>query len=86
MEDKRERTATTDNGRTVVRITWSSARVESLNTCWVDCSKAYDMTPHPWIKEMLKAIRAPKVVRRGLRKVMSLWKKSVWREASRAVR
>ena len=41
---------------------------------WVDYKKAYDMTPHPWIREILRAIRAPKVVRRALKKVVPAWK------------
>ena len=37
---------------------------------WIDYSKAYDMTPHPWVRAVLRAIKAPKVVQRGLRKLM----------------
>ena len=46
----------------------------NLSVAWIDYAKAYDMTPHRWIKDMLKAIRAPKVVNCGLRKIMPKWR------------
>ncbi len=39
---------------------------------WVDYKKAFDMVPHPWLKQMLKAIRAPREVRRVWRLVISI--------------
>ena len=31
------------------------------------------MTPYPWIGDLLKAIRAPRIVRRAMRKLVPLW-------------
>ena len=46
----------------------------NLSVGWVDYQKAYDRTPHPWVREVLKAVRAPKLVRRCLGKVIPLWR------------
>ena len=46
----------------------------NLSVGWVDYQKAYDRTPHPWIREVLKAVRAPKLVRRCLGKVIPHWR------------
>lgn len=34
---------------------------KNLSVAWIDYQKAYDRTPHPWIRDMLKAIKAPKL-------------------------
>ena len=41
----------------------------NLSVSWVDYQKVYNRTPHPWIREILKVIRAPKLVRR----CMGMW-------------
>ncbi len=46
---------------------------KNLSVGWIDYQKAFDMTPHLWIKDLLKAARAPKLVRRALRKLMPEW-------------
>ncbi len=45
----------------------------NLVACWVDFQKAYDRVPHLWVKVMLQAIRAPRVVQKGLASVMARW-------------
>ena len=44
-----------------------------LSVAWIDYRKAYDMVPHRWIRGALKAIRAPKQVRRLVRRLVPLW-------------
>ena len=44
-----------------------------LSVAWIDYRKAYDMVPHRWIKRALKAIRAPKQVRRMVRRLLPPW-------------
>ena len=48
-----------------------------LAVAWIDYQKAYDLIPHRWIKKMLKSIRAPKPVRRGVRALIPHWKTDV---------
>lgn len=44
-----------------------------LAVAWVDYAKAYDNVPHPWIKRMLKCLKAPRVVRKAIRRLMRKW-------------
>ncbi len=44
---------------------------------WVDYRKAFDLVPHEWIMAVMKAIRAPKEVRRTLKSLISLWRTEV---------
>ncbi len=41
---------------------------------WVDYQKAFDMVPHLWLKQMLKAIRAPKNVRKAVESLIPYWR------------
>ncbi len=45
-----------------------------LSIGWVDYQKAYDLVPHPWITRVLKAIRAPKEVRKAVERLMPRWR------------
>ncbi len=49
----------------------------SLSVAWIDYRKAFDMVPHAWIDAMLKAIRAPKEVRRTVRGLIPKWRSSI---------
>ncbi len=49
----------------------------SLSVAWVDYRKAFDLVPHKWIMAVMKAIRAPKEVRRTLKSLISLWRTEV---------
>ena len=44
-----------------------------LSVAWIDYRKAYDMVPHRWIRGALKALRAPKQIRRLVRRLVPLW-------------
>ena len=48
-------------------------RRRDLSVAWIDFSKAYDMTPHSWIRACLKTIKAPKLVRKTLAKLILKW-------------
>ena len=43
-----------------------------LAVAWVDFRKAYDQVPHQWINKCLKVLKAPKVVRRTVRRLRSV--------------
>ncbi len=45
-----------------------------LSVGWVDYQKAFDMVPHQWLKKMLKAIRAPKNVRKAVESLIPYWR------------
>ncbi len=49
----------------------------NLSVAWIDYQKAYDRTPHPWIRDMLKAIKAPKLVRRAIGKIIPKWRTNI---------
>ena len=42
-------------------------RKRNLSMARVDCKKAFDMVPHRWTRHLLKAIRAPKWIRRTVK-------------------
>lgn len=48
-----------------------------LSMAWIDYRKAFDMVPHKWINQMLKAIRAPKWVRRTIRNLIPKWETEI---------
>lgn len=45
-----------------------------LSVAWIDFRKAYDMTPHKWLYDMLKTIEAPQQVQKALQKLIPKWK------------
>ncbi len=51
------------------------ARLEkkTMSVAWIDFSKAYDRVPHGWQRKCLKAVRAPGIVRQGLKAIMPCW-------------
>ncbi len=49
-------------------------RRRDLSMGWVDYKKAFDMVPHPWLKQVLKAIRTPREVRKPIGRLIPLWK------------
>ena len=60
-------------------IDWADAQEvyatgRNLSVAWIDYQKAFDKVPHLWLKSMLRAIRAPVLVRRTMGKIMGLWK------------
>lgn len=59
-----------DNAVTEEARVWA----RNLSVAWIDFRKAYDMTPHRWIEDMLEAIEAPEIVQRALTKLIPLWK------------
>ena len=48
-----------------------------VSVAWIDFRKAFDFVPHRWVRRMLRIIRAPKVVRGVLDRLMPLWQMSV---------
>lgn len=42
---------------------------------WVDYQKAFYMIPHRWIEAVLKAIRAPKEVRKAVGQLIPAWRR-----------
>ena len=48
-----------------------------LSVCWVDYRKAFDLVPHVWIRKALRAIRAPRLVRRMVDILMPGWKTDI---------
>ena len=48
-----------------------------LAVAWIDYRKAYDMTPHRWIKSALKAIQAPVLIQRAIRRLIPRWKTDI---------
>ncbi len=61
--------------RAVVREAQNDRR--DLSVAWVDYRKAFDMVPHKWLRRVLKAVRAPKMIRRLLQKLVPLWRTDV---------
>ena len=49
----------------------------NLSVAWIDYKKAYDMVPHKWLHTALKSIRAPKQVRRTVRRLATNWETSI---------
>ena len=49
----------------------------NLSVAWIDYKKAYDMVPHKWLHTALKSIRAPKQVRRTVRRLATKWETSI---------
>jgi hypothetical protein len=49
----------------------------NLNVAWIDYRKAYDMVPHRWLRKVLRAIRAPKMVSRMVSELIPLWRTDV---------
>lgn len=49
----------------------------NLSMAWVDYRKAFDMVPHRWIRDMLKAVRAPKCVQRTIKSLIPKWKTGI---------
>ena len=58
--------------RAVAQEAYATGR--NLSVAWIDYQKAFDKVPHLWLKSMLRAIRAPVLVRRTMGKIMGLWK------------
>ncbi len=52
----------------------TAMRRKDLSIGWVDYQKAYDLVPHPWITRVLKAIRAPREVRRAVERLKPHWR------------
>jgi hypothetical protein len=46
---------------------------KSLSVAWIDYRKAFDMVPHTWLRKVLKAINAPKVVRTIVDSLIPMW-------------
>ncbi len=44
-----------------------------LSVGWIDYQKAFDSVPHQWLRQVLRAIRAPRMVRRAVKMVILLW-------------
>ena len=44
-----------------------------LSVAWVDYQKAYDRVPHGWLLTVLRAINAPRNVRKCVRRLMRKW-------------
>ena len=49
----------------------------NLSVAWIDFKKAFDMVPHPWVRDMLRAVRAPRLVRRTIKRLMKMWRTNV---------
>lgn len=49
----------------------------NVSTPWIDFRKAFDMVPHKWINQMLKAIRAPVWVHRTVRGLIPKWEMEI---------
>ena len=48
-------------------------RKKSLSMAWIDYKKAYDMVPHSWILECLKALGIDEGIRKLLENSMKKW-------------
>ncbi len=44
-----------------------------LSVAWVDYRKAYDLVPHRWINQVLRAVAVPKPVRETVKQLISKW-------------
>ncbi len=49
----------------------------NLSVAWIDYKKAFDMTPHAWIRDLLKAMRAPHIVRSALAGLIPKWQTTI---------
>ena len=49
----------------------------NLSVAWIGYKKAYDMVPHQWLHAARKSIRAPKQVRRTVRRLATKWETSI---------
>ncbi len=45
-----------------------------MSVGWIDYQKAFDSVPHQWLLRVLKAVRAPREVRRAVKWLIPLWK------------
>ena len=52
----------------------AKAERRDLSMVWLDFQKAFDRVPHKWIQTALRTIKAPREVRRAVRRVMPLWR------------
>jgi len=44
-----------------------------LSVAWVDYQKAFDRVPHQWIDALLRSIKAPKIIKKCLRRIIPMW-------------
>lgn len=44
---------------------------------WIDYQKVYDRVPHQWLRQVLKSVRAPRVVRKAIDSLIPLWQTKV---------
>ena len=44
-----------------------------MSVARIDFAKAYDVVPYPWVLRLLKVVRAPRIVRRAMKKVLRQW-------------
>ncbi len=49
----------------------------NLSVAWIDYKKAFDMTPHAWIRDLLKAMRAPQIVQSALAGLIPKWQTTI---------
>ncbi len=49
----------------------------NLSVAWVDYKKAFDMVPHRWLNKVMKAINAPRPVRKTIRRLLPLWETDI---------
>ena len=46
----------------------------NLSVAWIDYRKAFDLIPHGWIGKMLRAVRAPWLIRKAIKALIPKWK------------
>lgn len=45
----------------------------NLSVAWIDYQKAYDRVPHQWVMDLVKIIRAPKMVSNTIKHIVPMW-------------
>lgn len=53
---------------------------------WVDYEKAYDTVPHAWIRSALRAVGAPRNLRRVIRSLIPKWRTKIGMDTTRGKR